>query len=60
MNNKIIDKVCKFEYFFWTPDFPLIPIKQAHVTKKALETDKLFYAIFLNIKNNAYKHDLEK
>jgi hypothetical protein len=60
MNNKIIDKVCKFEYFFWTPDFPFIPIKQAHVVKRALETDKLFYAVFLNIKNNANKHDLGK
>lgn len=60
MNNKIIDKVCKFEYFFWTPDFPLIPIKQAHVAKKALETDKKFYAVYLNIKNNAIKHELER
>jgi hypothetical protein len=57
MNNKVIDKVCKFEYFYWTPDFPLIPIKQAHVVKKALETDKTFFAVYLDITNNAIKHD---
>jgi len=60
INNKIIDKTCKIEYFFWTPDFPFIPMKQAHVVKRALETDKIFYSQYINIRDNANRHDLTK
>ena len=35
------------ENFFWTPDCPLIPVKQSHVIKKKLETEKDFYATFI-------------
>lgn len=33
------------ELFYWTPDFPLIPIKQAHTVKRFLDTvtDPIFY-----------------
>jgi hypothetical protein len=33
------------ELFYWTPDLPMLPIKQAHVIKRFLETvhDPVFY-----------------
>jgi hypothetical protein len=34
------------ENFFWSPDAPLIPIKQSHVIKRVLETNQKFYNTF--------------
>jgi hypothetical protein len=42
-----IDEIYTIENFFWSPDAPLIPIKQSHVIKKVLERDPKFYAQFM-------------
>jgi hypothetical protein len=44
-----IGELYTIEDFFWSPDAPLIPIKQSHVLKKAIETNKeLFDAVAQN------------
>jgi hypothetical protein len=35
------------ENFYWSPDAPLIPIKQSHMLKRLLETNEFFYTTFL-------------
>ena len=42
-NDKFIDRIFTNEEFFWSKDAPLIPVKQSHVLKRALETDPVFY-----------------
>jgi len=41
-NNKVIDNVYNIEEFFWSPFAPLIPVKQSHLIKNALETNQTF------------------
>jgi len=37
-NNQMIDRPWEFdELFYWSPDLPLIPIKQAHIIKRFLK-----------------------
>ena len=47
------------EFFYWTPDFPLIPVKQAHVIKNFLEhaTDN---KLFCEYSVNGYSSKLNK
>jgi hypothetical protein len=47
IQKKQVDDIYTIENFFWTPDCPLIPIKQSHVIKRKLETEKEFYATFM-------------
>ena len=47
MQQKDIEEMYTIENYFWTPDCPLIPIKQSHVIKKKLESDREFYANFM-------------
>ena len=42
-----IGNIYSLENFFWSREAPLIPVKQAHVIKKVLETDMTFYARFM-------------
>ena len=35
-----VDNLYTFEDFFWSPKMPLIPIKQSHVIKRAIELDQ--------------------
>ena len=56
-----VDEIYTIENFYWTPDAPLIPIKQSHVIKRKLETDKEFYATFmLNQERIAANQNLKK
>ena len=50
INKGEIPKTYETEDFFWSPDMPLIPIKQSHVIKKRLETDINYYNFFTNSK----------
>ncbi len=56
INNKLIDNTYRSEYFFWTPEFPKIVIKQAHLLKNALNSDKHFYDMLNNIKYKSKQH----
>lgn len=38
-----VDDLYTFEDFFWSPKMPLIPIKQSHVIKRAMELDSHLY-----------------
>ena len=59
VNTGSIDNFCSFENFFWSKDAPLIPIKQAHVIKKVLETDinllRIYsqYMLFISNRNKS-------
>jgi hypothetical protein len=65
IQTKQVDEIYTIENFFWTPDCPFIPIKQSHVIKQKLESDKDFYATFMmnqeriagNQNQIARKHD---
>jgi hypothetical protein len=48
------------ELFFWSRDFPLIPIKQSHMIKRVLESNKDFYDLFFKRQITMFKHDLSK
>jgi hypothetical protein len=41
------------EFFYWTPDFPLIPVKQAHVIKNFLE-HATNDSLFCDLSHNGY------
>jgi hypothetical protein len=45
-NKQLIDSPYICEDFFWSPDMPLIPIKQSHMIKRKLETNLKFYQTF--------------
>ena len=54
-----LDPTYTMEDFFWSPDAPLIPIKQSHLIKKCLESNANFLSFFLNQKseyNNFYEN----
>lgn len=44
------------EDFYWSADAPLIPVKQSHLIKKELETNKDFYEKFYNSKKKMREH----
>ena len=54
-NKGELPKTYTTEDFFWTPDFPLIPIKQSHLIKRKLESDKNFYDFFTKNKTELIK-----
>ena len=56
VNNKLIDYVYRSEYFFWTPDFPKIVLKQAHLLRNKINSDKKYYDILETAKNESMKH----
>jgi len=56
INKKQIGDVYTIENFYWNPEIPLIPIKQSHVIKKALENDANFYAMFMLNQDKSAKH----
>ena len=43
------------EDFFWSKDMPLIPIKQSHIIKKRLESDRKYYNFFVNAREEIRK-----
>lgn len=45
------------EDFYWSVDAPLIPLKQAHMIKTKLETDKKFYERFYQSKQIIDRYD---
>jgi hypothetical protein len=53
-----VPEIYTIENFFWTPNAPLIPIKQAHVVKKALEKDRSFYADFMMNQDKVIRHNV--
>lgn len=55
-----IPEIYTVENFFWSPDAPLIPIKQSHVIKKALERDRNFYAEFMMNQDKLFLHNKQK
>lgn len=56
INNKLIDNVYKNEYFFWTPDFPKIVLKQSHLLRNRINSDKKFYDTLEVAKNKSKEH----
>lgn len=54
INEGLIAQTYTVEDFFWSPDMPLIPIKQAHMVKNKLETDLSFYNKFLTMKESHF------
>jgi hypothetical protein len=44
------------EDFYWSVDAPLIPIKQSHMIKKELETNRQFLALFYQSKQKIKAH----
>jgi len=43
--NQVNDNL-QIENFYWSPNAPLIPVKQSHMLKKAMETNKELYILF--------------
>jgi len=48
------------EDFFWSRDMPLIPIKQSHIIKKRLETDRKYYEFFTQSREELKNHNSVK
>ena len=44
------------EDFYWSADAPLIPVKQSHLIKQELETNKAFYYKFYRSKKKIREH----
>ena len=51
LRNGVVDNIYIFEDFFWSRNMPLIPIKQSHVIKRAIEADPSLYQRVLNYTN---------
>jgi hypothetical protein len=47
INKGIISKSYTIEDFFWSPDMPLIPVKQAHMIKRRFESDNAYYVKYM-------------
>ena len=41
-----IDRIYDVEDFYWSPDFPFIPVKQCQVIKNEIETNKDYHRLF--------------
>lgn len=48
---QVSDSPYTLEDFYWSPDFPLIPIKQCQMIIHALSNDKLLYEKYKTLKN---------
>jgi hypothetical protein len=51
IRTKVIDNIYTFEDFYWSSDFPLIPVKQGHAIKKFIELTPAFYLELYNFNN---------
>lgn len=54
-SKKIFDNFA-IENFYWSPDAPLIPIKQAHLIKEFMEINKILYALVYDSVRKIQKH----
>ena len=52
MASGVMPTTFTLESFFWSPEVPLIPVKQCHLIKKRLENDITFKKLFLYMKEN--------
>jgi hypothetical protein len=59
MAKGIMPEVFTLESFFWSPDAPLIPVKQSHLILQKLRTDPKFKEVFLYVKKGMEKKRLE-
>lgn len=48
---RVYNDVMPVEWFYWTPDFPLIPIKQAHIVKNFWEPKRDTLSKYNNVQN---------
>lgn len=51
-----IDNIYTIENFFWSRDCPFIPVKQSHIIKQVLETDRSFYERFMQNQDRTLQH----
>lgn len=58
MASGIMDKAFTLESFYWSPDAPLIPIKQSHMILNELRSNEKFKLLFLYMKEAMTKHRL--
>jgi len=58
INKEIANNMYNIEAFFWSADAPLIPIKQSHIIKKVLETDKDIAELYFGSSGRVDKHRL--
>lgn len=47
INKGIMPNAYTIEDFFWSPDLPLIPVKQCHMVKRRFETDRAFFINYI-------------
>jgi hypothetical protein len=52
INKGYIPKAYTVEDFFWSPDMPLIPLKQSHMIKRRFETDQDYFNKYTNAMND--------
>lgn len=52
MNKNLIAKTYTVEDFFWSPDMPLIPIKQSHMIKRKFESDPKYFDKYKKARND--------
>lgn len=56
INNGLIDNVYRSEYFYWSPDFPKIVLKQAHLLRNRINCDKKFFSLLKTVESKTKKH----
>jgi hypothetical protein len=52
INKGYIPKAYTVEDFFWSPDMPLIPLKQSHMIKRRFETDHEYFNKYAKARND--------
>lgn len=55
MASDIMSKSFTLESFFWSPEVPLIPVKQSHLIKNRIRTDIAFKEKFLSLSNLIFR-----
>jgi hypothetical protein len=55
MVGEVMSKSFTLEPFFWSPEAPLIPVKQSHLVKNRLRTDITFKEKFNGLNGNIFK-----
>ena len=55
MAGDVMSKSFTLESFFWSPEVPLIPIKQSHLIKNRLRTDITFKEKFLTLSDLIFR-----
>jgi hypothetical protein len=55
MASDVMSKSFTLESFFWSPEVPLIPIKQSHLIKNRLRTDNTFKEKFLSLSDLIFR-----